>query len=362
MKTLRVELGERAYPITVGRDLDPSLLEQVRDGRPAVALVDENVLTLQPDRVSAWLGDMPRLIIPAGEESKSLSRVEALARRLIELGLGRDGLLVSVGGGVTGDLCGFLAASYQRGIAFIQVPTTLLAQVDASVGGKVAVNLPGARNSLGFLLQPDAVITDLAFLDSLPEREMAAGLAELVKMAAILDPDLLSQLEVAGPTLLDPTDSKLAKLVLRSCELKARVVAEDEYETGLREILNFGHTLAHALEGQEPRPDLLHGEAVAIGMLAALRLGAVAGLGADDLEDRMAAMLKAWNLPLRPPGTPSAKELVRIMRSDKKRRGGRIRFVLLKNWGDCLQDQVLEKDQLEQVLVDFLASRDGENR
>jgi 3-dehydroquinate synthase len=362
MKTLSVELGERTYPITVGRDLDPALLERARGGRTAVALVDENVAALQPERVSAWLGDLPRLIIPSGEASKSLGHVERLARRLIEFGLSRDGLLISLGGGVTGDLCGFLAASYQRGIAFIQIPSTLLAQVDASVGGKVAVNLPGARNSLGFFLQPDAVIADLAFLDSLPEREMGAGLAELVKMAAIMDPVLLANLESAGADLLDPTDSRLSAMVLRSCELKAQVVAEDERETGLREILNFGHTLAHALEGSEPRPDLLHGEAVAIGMLAALRLGVAMGISATGLEERLAAVMAAWKLPRCAPGSPRVKELLRIMESDKKRRGGRVRFVLLESWGHCLRGQVPEAELLERVLADFLAPRNRENR
>ncbi len=356
MRKLRVELGARAYSIIAGRELAPDLLVRAIDNRQAVALIDENVAALQPERLDALLGCMPRLIVPSGEASKCLEQVEKLGLRLLELGLGRDGLLVSVGGGVTGDLCGFLAASYQRGISFIQVPTTLLAQVDASVGGKVAVNLPAAKNSLGFFLQPDAVIADLAFLETLPGREMAAGLAELAKMAAIMDPALLVELEKAGDALLDPADPRLEEMVLHSCELKARIVAEDEREHGPREILNFGHTVAHALEGSEPKPDLLHGEAVAIGMLAALRLGRAMGLGPSGLEERLAKLLAEWKLPLRPPDSTKTRDLLKGMASDKKRRGGRVRFVLLEDWGRCLRGQVPEETLLDETLKEFLAS------
>lgn len=354
MDTLHVELGERSYPIHIGRDLAPALLDAALDGRSALALVDENVAALQAARLDALLGARPRLILTAGEASKSLDEVARLGTALLDHGLGRDGALVTVGGGVCGDLGGFLAASYQRGIPFVQVPTTLLAQVDASVGGKVAVNLPGAKNSLGFFHQPLAVLADLAFLETLPRREMAAGLAELAKMGASLDPALLNDLESAGGALLSADSPDLPAVIRRACELKAAVVAEDERESGRREILNFGHTLAHALEGSDPKPDLLHGEAVGIGMLAALRLGAAAGTRREAGEGRLAALLAAWGLPLRPGPGIEAGELLAVMARDKKRRSGRDRFVLLEDWGRAQPGIELDPDLVAEVLESFL--------
>lgn len=354
MRTLHVELGDRGYPIHVGRMLEDRLVAEAIAGRPAVAMVDERVAELHAARLDSLLGSMPRLVVPSGEASKSLESVEQFSRELLALGLGRDGVLVAVGGGVTGDLSGFVAACYQRGIAFIQVPTTLLAQVDSSVGGKVAVNLPAAKNSVGFFLQPELVFADTAFLDTLPRREMAAGLAELVKMAIILDADLLADLESAGPALLDPAEARLQSAILRSCELKAQVVAEDEREQGLREILNFGHTLAHALEGSDPKPDLLHGEAVGIGMLAALALGEKLGLGRREWSSRLEAVLNGWGLPLRPPSPLDVESLRRVMDSDKKRRRGDLRFVLLEEWGRARHGVTVPDALLQEVLTGFL--------
>jgi len=355
MRTIHVELGDRAYPIHIGRELDRGLLDTVIAGRPAVAMVDEQVEALHSARLDALLGSRPRLIVPSGEGSKSLETVEQIGRELLSRGLGRDGVLLAVGGGVTGDLCGFMAASYQRGIAFIQVPTTLLAQVDSSVGGKVAVNLPGAKNSIGFFLQPELVFADMAFLDTLPRREMAAGLAELLKMAVILDPDLLVELEIAGEGLLDPADPRLQAAIGRSCELKAWVVGQDEKESGLREILNFGHTLAHALEGTDPKPDLLHGEAVGIGMLAALSLGNAIGVGEKGWEPRLERILERWGLPLCPPISLEAKTLRSVMDSDKKRRQEGLRFVLLEDWGRARHGVVVPESVLLETLEEFLA-------
>lgn len=354
MRSLRLDLGERSYPIHVGRGLPAALLEEALGGRPAVALVDSEVARLQEPALAALLGDRPRLIVPAGEASKTLEQLEHFARALIAQGLSRDGALIAVGGGVCGDLCGFLAAVYLRGIPFVQVPTTLLAQADASVGGKVAVNLPGAKNSLGAFHQPLAVLADLAFLDSLPRREHAAGLAEIAKIAAVRDPALLDALERAGADLLAADAAALAGLLGRACVLKAEVVAEDEREAGLRAVLNFGHTIGHGLEGLSPRPDLRHGEAVAIGMLAALRLGAVLGLAGRDEERRLAALLRAWELPLRPPVAVDAQALLAVMGSDKKRRAGALRFVLLERWGRPRWGVELPAPLLERTLAEFL--------
>lgn len=359
MRSLLLELGERSYPIHIGRGLPPALLTQVLGGRPAVALVDSEVARLQGPALAALLGDLPRLIVPTGESSKSLAELERLARELLALGLGRDGALVSVGGGVCGDLCGFLAACYLRGLPFVQVPTTLLAQADASVGGKVAVNLPGAKNSLGAFHQPLAVLADLAFLDSLPRRELAAGLAEIAKIAAVRDPALLGELERGGAGLLVADAPALVGVLGRACALKAEVVAADEREAGQRAVLNFGHTIGHGLEGLTPRLGLLHGEAVAIGMLAALRLGAVIGLAGRAEEERLSALLSAWELPLRPPAPVETQALLAVMGSDKKRRSGALRFVLLERWGSPRWAAELPGPLLERTLTEFLAEAAG---
>ncbi|MBM4116284.1 3-dehydroquinate synthase [bacterium] len=355
MRSLRLDLGERSYPIHIGRALPPGLLTDALAGRPAVALVDSEVARLQAPALARLLGGLPRLIVPSGEASKSLARREALARERLALGLGRDGALVAVGGGVCGDLCGFLAACYLRGIPFVQVPTTLLAQADASVGGKVAVNLPGAKNSLGAFHQPVAVLADLDFLGSLPRRELSAGLAEIAKIAAVRDRDLLAELERGGVALLAADAPALVGILGRACALKAEVVADDEREAGRRAILNFGHTIGHGLEGLSPRPDLLHGEAVAIGMLAALRLGAALGLAGRAEEQRLAALLRAWKLPLRPPAPVAIDSLLAAMGSDKKRRRGALRFVLLEGWGQPRRDVELPGPLLAQTLAAFLA-------
>jgi 3-dehydroquinate synthase len=361
MGSLLVELGARAYPIHIGRGLPAALLAEALAGRPAVALVDSGLAALQAPALDALLGARPRLVVPAGEASKSLAQLERLAKALLALGLGRDGALIAVGGGVCGDLCGFLAASYLRGIPFVQVPTTLLAQADASVGGKVAVNLPGAKNSLGAFHQPMAVLADLAFLDSLPRRELAAGLAEIAKLGAVRDAALLAELERAGESLLDARSPTLAAVLERACALKAAVVAADEREEGLRAVLNFGHTFAHALEGWQPRLDLLHGEAVGLGMLVALRLGAARGLapGAAGAA-RMAALLARWGLPLQAPAGLSADALIELMGADKKRRAGALRFVLLEDWGRCRLGEELPGELVRATVAGFLA--DGQMR
>ncbi len=351
MHTLRVELGDRSYSIRVGRDLLPEHFSELRAShRIPVCIVDAEVERLHASRLGRILPDCERLIVPSGEESKRLSELERLARELLDLGLGRDGLLFAIGGGVTGDLAGFLAATYMRGIPFVQVPTTLLAQVDASVGGKVAVNLPGAKNSLGFFLQPQAVLTDLAFLDTLPRRELAAGLAEMLKMAASLDADFFTTLEGLGEDMLAPSSADLETAIHRSCLLKARVVESDERERGPRELLNFGHTLAHAIEGSGPDPAWLHGEAVAVGLVAALRLGEEAGVTPAGCGSRMEAMLGRLGLPCRLPPESDPARLLGLMSSDKKRRGGRLRFVLLEEWGRARHGVELEDKLVLSVL------------
>ncbi len=355
MRELKVELGANSYPIHIGRELGAGALEAALAGREAVCLVDARVELLHADRLGELVGKRPRITIPEGEGSKSLALLGELAERLLALGLGRDGMLVAIGGGVTGDLTGFLAASYQRGIPWIQVPTTLLAQVDASVGGKVAVNLPGAKNSLGFFHQPEAVIAELAFLETLPKRQIAAGLAEMLKMGAILDADYLGRLDKCAAAFFAGSGPELAEAVLRSCELKAAIVARDEREAGPRQLLNFGHTLAHAIEGFSPKPDVLHGEAVAIGMSFALALGERIGFTAAGRRDRMDELLARLRLPSRVPSGPSPEALRALMDNDKKKRGSDPRFVLVGDWGNAKYGLPVAEDTLMAELAAYCA-------
>ncbi len=350
MRSLRLDLGERSYSIHIGRELSTLFHQELKGERPVVALVDAHLQTVQAKRLDDYLGDIPRLIVPRGEGSKTLSHLENFANELLALGMGRDGLLLALGGGVTGDLCGTLAASYFRGIPFIQVPTTLLAQVDSSVGGKVAVNLHGAKNAMGYFHQPQAVIADLAFLDTLEIREKRAGLAELIKMAAIADESLLESMETHLKALLTSNSSELEEAVERSCELKAKVVEQDERESGLREILNFGHTLGHAVESSGLDPAWLHGECVALGMVAALRLGENMGMGKAGMREGMESILRAADLPVRLPEGLSSAKILEAMGHDKKARKGKSRWVLLENWAQPRWGMDVPEEMLLQVL------------
>ena len=353
MQTLRLDLGERSYSIHVGRNLEATLGKYLDNGRRAVAIVDAHLLEVQSARLDRYLGDIPRLVVPRGEGSKTLYELERLSQALLELGLARDGLLIAVGGGVTGDLCGMLAASYFRGIPFIQLPTTLLAQVDSSVGGKVAVNLPAAKNALGFFHQPEAVIADLAFLDTLELREKRAGLAETIKIAAVADPIFLDRIESGLDEILDDNGEELSSAVYHACELKAEIVKADERESGLREILNFGHTLGHAVESAGLDPAWLHGEAIALGMLAALRLGEKSGFGEPAMLNRMETLLDRAALPLRLPEGLDPSRIIELMDRDKKRRAGKLRWVLLNRWGQAHWGRDLPPEDLAATLQEL---------
>ncbi|MDP6418287.1 MAG: 3-dehydroquinate synthase [Candidatus Krumholzibacteria bacterium] len=353
METLQLSLGDRSYPIHIGRELDSELLNRQIAGRKAVALVDAGLASCQQERLESWLADLPRLEVPRGESSKSLSMMESLARQVLDTGLGRDGLILSVGGGVTGDLAGFLAASYLRGVPYIHVPTTLLSQVDSSVGGKVAVNLPGAKNAIGAFHQPEAVFTDLAFLDTLDRRQRMSGLAEILKMAAISDAELLETLVSRSRVIFDQNAEDLAAAILRTCLRKAEVVSADEKEQGQRAILNFGHTLGHALESH-PETELLHGEAVSIGMLFALKLSGNRGMSSPAQYSQMESLLETWNLPTRIPDFLPPYSLVSGMKVDKKRKDGRLQFVLVSGWGEATFGHGVEEEELLDLISSMM--------
>jgi len=331
--TVRVELGARSYDVRIGafspEEVAAAIAAALDPATTGVAvLVDGGVSAVSP-RVAPLVGALARrlprverLDLQVGEAAKTLAEIERTTEWLAAQGFDRKAALVGIGGGAATDHAGFSAAIYLRGIPFALVPTTLLAMVDASVGGKTGVDLRAGKNLVGAFHQPRAVVADLGFLDTLPARERTAGLAEVIKCGFIADPGLLDLLErSAGP----PGTDLVLELIARAVRVKAEVVASDEHEGGRRAILNFGHTVGHALEA-ESGYDLLHGEAVALGMVAALRLGATLGFGSEALVDRAKALLARVGLPT-DFGARMTEGVIRRLSVDKKRRGSAIRFV-----------------------------------
>jgi 3-dehydroquinate synthase len=338
MQSLRVALGDRSYPIHIGSGLlaDERLYAPHVAGK-RVAVVSNPVVAplylgmVQQALARARAHPVP-VLIEDGEQAKTWQTLDRVIDALLAARLGRDSLLIALGGGVVGDLAGFAAAVYQRGIPFLQVPTTLLAQVDSSIGGKTAVNHARGKNMVGAFHQPVAVIADVASLDTLPERELRAGLAEVFKHGFILDPAFVDWLEENVEKLLARERAALEYAVLRSCELKAQVVAADERESGSRAILNFGHTFGHAIEAGAGYGSWLHGEAVAAGMAMAAELSVRAGTLARGEAERILALLRRAGLPVQGPRL-ALERYLELMQIDKKSAAGQLRFVLLERLG-----------------------------
>lgn len=348
--TVQVKLDERSYPIHIGRNATLGQVLQEADGRRALLVTDSNVDPLHGAAVQAGfeargLGCI-RVVVPAGEATKDLRWVGELYARAATEKLDRSSLVIALGGGMVGDLAGFVAATYLRGVSFIQVPTTLLAMVDSSVGGKTGINLPQGKNLVGAFYQPIEVDADLAMLESLPEREYVSGLAEVVKYGVIWDAKLFRDFEANAVALRGRDAAVLERTIARCCEIKAEVVAMDERELGPRAILNFGHTLAHALEKVGGYGRWLHGEAVALGMRYAAQLSvAQAGLHQAD-ADRVTALLASLGLPVTAGPGLDWDALREAMLSDKKTLRKTPRFVLAKRLGDVtpgveVSDQLL---------------------
>jgi 3-dehydroquinate synthase len=343
MRTVAVSLGLRSYPILIGTRLLPKLGSECAKlglGRRCAIISDANVARHYAKPAMASLqhaGFDPVLItVPAGERSKSLKAVQKCCDQLARHRLERNSFIVALGGGVVGDLAGFVAASYLRGIAFVQAPTTLLAQVDSSVGGKVGVNLPAGKNLVGAFYQPRLVLCDLNTLATLSMRQFRSGLAEVIKYGIIRDRALFGRLERDLESLLKRNPAMLADTVARCCEIKAEVVGRDERESGLRAILNFGHTIGHAIEAVSGYGKFLHGEAIAIGQVAAAKLSvAVSGLSADEAR-RIEAVFSRAGLPVSIHLSARQKaRLFEAMRVDKKVSGGEPRFVLACRIGEA---------------------------
>jgi 3-dehydroquinate synthase len=342
MKRLTIPLGERSYPVLVGDGLleSPASWRDLLPSGPAVIITNDRVAPLYLDRLlHALPGPAAHtLVLPDGEAEKNFDNYQRAIGFLADHGIRRDACLLALGGGVIGDLCGFVAATWMRGVRFVQFPTTLLAQVDASVGGKTAINIPAGKNLVGAFHQPSLVVADTATLTTLDEREYRAGLAEVVKAAAIRDADFLDDIETHADALLSREAAALIDTVARSIAHKAEVVAQDEREAGVRALLNFGHTFGHAIETHTGYTRFLHGEAVAMGMVVAARLSEHRRLCPPGVTDRLAAILHRLGLPVTMPADLEAEELLRLMGLDKKHTSMAQRFILLRALGDAIID------------------------
>jgi 3-dehydroquinate synthase len=353
MLTLRVDLGDRSYPIYIGEGLlDGALLREHIRGRQVLLVSNDTVGPLYLPRLRASLGDAFRVsevILPDGEAHKTLQTLSLVYDRALEERHDRGTTIIALGGGVVGDMAGFAAATYQRGVDFLQVPTTLLAQVDSSVGGKTAVNHPLGKNMIGAFYQPRCVLIDTQVLETLPPREYAAGLAEVVKYGLICDRGFYDWLQEHRQALREREPGAVARAIERSCAAKARIVAADEREAGQRALLNLGHTFGHAIEAAAGYGSWLHGEAVAAGMLMAARFSERRGWLDAAAVDGLAAWLEAQGLPLRPPRLAPETWLSHMAR-DKKVLDGQLRLVLLRAIGDA----VVAADVPGRELSDFL--------
>jgi 3-dehydroquinate synthase len=336
--TLNVDLGERSYPIVIGPGLldDAALLARHIGGNKVAIVTNTTVAPLYLAKVAGHLRaagrDVLEIVLPDGEEHKNWQSLNLVYDALLQHKCDRKTTLVALGGGVIGDLTGFAAASYMRGVPFVQIPTTLLSQVDSSVGGKTGINHPLGKNMIGAFYQPRAVIADTATLDTLPARELSAGLAEVIKHGAILDAAYFDWIEANVGALLAREPQALAHAIARSCEIKSDVVRKDEREGGLRAVLNFGHTFGHAIENGLGYGEWLHGEAVGCGMVMAADMSARLGLIEPAAVERVRALVRAAGLPAVAPDLGEAR-WIELMEVDKKNEGGEIRFILLKPLG-----------------------------
>ena len=357
MATLNVELGKRSYPIVVGSGLlrGKAFLDPYLAGEEAVVVTNETVAPMYLDQVTTSLKDRRLIcqILPDGEQFKNLETLQSIFDTLLENRCSRSATLIALGGGVIGDVVGFAAACYQRGVAFIQLPTTLLAQVDSAVGGKTAVNHPRGKNMIGAFHQPTCVVSDTETLRTLDQRQLSAGIAEVIKYGLIRDAGFFAWLEENIERLLRFEGDALEFVILESCRHKAQVVANDEREAGERALLNLGHTFGHAIEAATGYGNWLHGEAVAVGMMMAATMSQKMGWLDPEEPGRIRELLGRANLPVKVPDGMSALDFLKHMAVDKKVSHGRIRLVLLKEIGDAILISDYPDGMLDEVLAEF---------
>jgi 3-dehydroquinate synthase len=356
MANITVELDDRAYPILIDEgNLDqlPEVLAKVGTKGAYAIVTDSNVEPLYADRVESLVNQTGQPVItctmPAGEANKRLDRIEELIGQFLEAGLDRASLVIALGGGVVGDVAGYAAASFMRGIPYVQIPTTIVAQVDSSVGGKTAVNHPLSKNTIGAFHQPDAVLIDTTLLRTLPERELCAGLAEVLKHGVIADADLFAYMEENVDAILAMDLAALEYPIRRSCEIKAAVVAADEREHGVRANLNYGHTFGHGIEAASNYTTFLHGEGVALGMHAAGVLGVELELVDEAFVARQNACIAAYSLPITWPEIP-VDDVLQAMKRDKKVRAGTMKFVVAEKMGNVVHRTDVTEDQARRAL------------
>lgn len=354
MRQLSVDLGSRSYPIYIGENLFKSVdLQGLIKGRQVMIVTNETIAPLYLEQLKQQLPELQvdEVILPDGESFKTLEHLNSIFDALLQMRHNRTTTLIALGGGVIGDMTGFAAASYQRGVDFIQIPTTLLSQVDSSVGGKTGVNHPLGKNMIGAFYQPKAVLADTGVLRSLPPRELAAGMAEVIKYGLIYDEEFLCWIEQNIDKLNACDSATLAHAIHRSCEIKAEVVSQDEHESGIRAILNLGHTFGHAIETDQGYGNWLHGEAVAAGMLMAADLSCRLGwLAATDVA-RTEKILKQAKLPTLPPAGMTVERFRELMSVDKKVLAGRIRLVLMKHIGEAVVTEEFASELLDETLT-----------
>lgn len=359
MKTLQVELNDqRSYPIYIGSGLlsQPELLTRHIGSKQVAIVTNETIAPLYLQKLQTALAayDVEAVILPDGEQFKSLQYLEKIFDSLLARKFSRNATLIALGGGVIGDMGGFAAACYQRGIAFIQIPTTLLAQVDSSVGGKTGVNHALGKNMIGAFYQPQCVIADADVLDTLDDRQLSAGLAEVIKYGLIRDPEFLQWLETNMDKLLARDKAALAYAIERSCANKAEVVGEDEFESGVRATLNLGHTFGHAIETGSGYGQYLHGEAVAIGTGFAADLSRRLGWLSDADVKRIVELFNKAKLPVTPPANMTCSQYVDLMAVDKKNLDGKIRVILLEAIGKASLPINVDLEPLQATLNEYV--------
>ncbi|AVV84853.1 3-dehydroquinate synthase [Shewanella putrefaciens] len=355
MKQIQVDLGERSYPIYIGQNLmnDSEALSRYLLKKRILIVTNETVAPLylnQIQEVMVSFGEVESVILPDGEQFKDLAHLDAIFTALLQRNYGRDSVLVALGGGVIGDMTGFAAACYQRGIDFIQIPTTLLSQVDSSVGGKTAVNHPLGKNMIGAFYQPQLVLIDTQCLHTLPAREFAAGMAEVIKYGIMWDGEFFQWLENNVQALKRLETEALVYAISRCCEIKADVVSQDETEQGVRALLNLGHTFGHAIEAEMGYGNWLHGEAVAAGTVLAAQTARSLGLIDESIVCRIVQLLQAFDLPVSAPESMDFDSFIQHMRRDKKVLGGQIRLVLPTGIGQADVFSQVTESTLEQVI------------
>ena len=350
--TITIKKPQESYDIVIGNDLIKNLQKYIKfsEYTKVVLITDDNVWRSWQQVIETALPlNTPHIILPPGEQAKNIDSLQIIWKKLLDIGCDRKSLIINFGGGVIGDIGGFAASTYMRGIDFINIPSTLLSQIDASVGGKTGFDFVGIKNLIGTFNQPNAVFIDVQTLTTLPKREFISGFAEIIKTGLIFDKDFFETVTSKNPS--EFSESELIKIIEKSCDLKSTIVQMDEKENGKRKLLNFGHTIGHAIESISLETDkpLLHGEAVSIGMVAEAKIAKEIGLFTQEEATIIKEKLQNAGLPITLPNF-STESIIKKMKSDKKNSGGHINFTLLKKIGDAIINQTVDEEVIKKIL------------